>query len=134
MVMFSIFNGPRRYPRVYEQYYEQFDFYHGRARWEESIKDIPIAAVHLFSAHWLHLEVYYGGFWQYFFNSTSTAHPEAVKGFSVMGMPDVAQIVIQAARKVGEPFPFDKPSREAIVGPPENRMDFEKWDDEFYEL
>ena len=130
----SIFNKPRNYPRVYEPYYDVFNFYEGRERWEESIKDIPLKAIHLFSIHWLHLEVYNGGFWQYFYNSTSTSYPEAVEGFKAIGMPEVATIVEAAAERLGSPFPFDKKTREEIVGPPDNRMNFNELDDRFYEL
>lgn len=132
--MLSIFHHPRRYPRVYEPYYDSFDFYHGRAQWEDSIKNIPNKAVHLFAIHWLHLEVYNGGFWQYFYNSTSVSFPEAIDGFKVIGMPNVASIIQEAAAKIGNPFPFDKEARELIVGPPENKMDFGTFDEKFYEL
>lgn len=132
--MFSIFHHPRRYPRIYEPYYDSLDFYQGRQQWEDSIKDIPVKAVHLFAIHWLHLEVYNGGFWQYFYNSTATSFPEAVEGFTAIGMPDVAGIVKEAAGKLGDPFPFDKDAREHIVGPPDQRMDFAHQDDEFYRL
>lgn len=132
--MFWIFNKPRTYPRVYEPYYEQFDFYNGREKWIESIQGIPVRAVHLFSLHWLHLEVYNGGFWQYFYNSTSTSYPEAVEGFQVIGMPDVAMVIEKAAKKLGNPFPFDKEEREKIVGPPGEEIGFEGFDEKFYEL
>lgn len=132
--MFSIFSKPRNYPTVYEPYYKKFDFYNGRERWLQSIEEIPSKAVHLFSLHWLHLEVYNGGFWQYFHNSTSISYPEAVDGFRAIGMPEVATIIENAASKLGDPFPFDKTEREEIVGPPDNRMDFTSYDEEFYEL
>jgi len=132
--MISIFNKPRDYPRLYAPYYEQFNFYEGRKMWENSIKDIPLKAIHLFSIHWLHLEVYNGGFWQYFYNSTSTSYPEALEGFRAIGMPKVATIVETAAEKLGSPFPFEKEIRENIVGPPNQRMDFDNLDNRFYEI
>lgn len=74
-MLHQIFNGPRAYPSVYLPYCGQFNFYDGRAVWEKSIAPIPQAAVDLFCVHWLHLEVYNGRFWQYFFNSTGTTAP-----------------------------------------------------------
>ena len=132
--MISIFNKSRNYPQVYAPYYEQFNFHEGRKMWENSIKDIPLKAIHLFSIHWLHLEVYNGGFWQYFYNSTSTSYPEAKQGFEAIGMPEVAKIVETAAEKLGNPYPFEKELREEIVGPPTQRMDFGGLDNDFYEL
>ena len=132
--MFSIFHAPRYYPRIYEPYYDDFNFYDGRDNWLKSIEKIPQKAVYLFAVHWLHLEVYNGGFWQYFFNSTSTSMPEAVAGFSAIGMPKVAEVIQEAALKVGDPFPFDRDERISIVGDPKNRMDFDLLEDKFYEL
>ena len=132
--MFGIINKPRKYPRIYEPYYEKFDFYNGRVAWLESIREIPIKAVHLFSIHWLHTEVYNGGFWQYFYNSTSTSYSEAIQGYKAIGMPEVALVINSAASKLGSPFPFDKENREKIVGSPDNQMNFADLDEKFYEL
>ena len=132
--MFSFFNAPRDYPKAFAPYYEQFNFYEGRDVWLESIKDIPQKAVYLYSLHWLHLEVYNGGFWQYFYNSTSNSYPEALEGFSAIGMPEVARTIKDAAEKLGEEFPFEKELRISIVGEPDERMDFIENDDAFYEL
>lgn len=132
--MFGIINKPRKYPGIYTPYYETFDFYNGRDVWLKSIREIPIKAVHLFSLHFLHLEVYNGGFWQYFYNSTSTSYPEAVQGYEAIGMPEVAVVINSAANQLGNPFPFEKENREKIVGPPDKRMDFSEFDSRFYEL
>ena len=132
--MFSLFDGPREYPAYYQEYYDRFDFYNGRTAWLHSIRDIPEKAVHLFALHWLHLEVYNGGFWQYFFNSTGTSMPEAVAGFQAIGMPSVAEVIERAAARLGNPFPFDIEERRRIVGMPDNRMDFESFDSRFYDL
>lgn len=132
--MFSIFNAPRRYPRVYAPYYEQFNFYDGREQWLASIADAPREAALLFSLHWLHLEVYNGGFWQYFFNSTGNSCPEAIEGFAAIGMPEVATVIESAAAKLGEPFPLDVEKRRELVGDPQDRMDFEEQEEMFYDL
>lgn len=132
--MFGIINKPRKYPGTYAPYYETFDFYNGRDVWLESIREIPIKAVHLYALHFLHLEVYNGGFWQYFYNSTATSYPEAVEGYEAIGMSEVASLINSAAGILGSPFPFEKEIRETIVGPPDKRMDFSEFDDRFYEL
>ena len=132
--MFSIFNAPRRYPRIYTPYYDTFSFYDGREKWIESSANAPREAVILYCLHWLHLEVYNGGFWQYFFNSTGITHPEAIEGFRAIGMPEVATVVENAAAKLGEPYPFEERPRRTIVGDPQNRMDFTESDSEFYAL
>ncbi|MEM9017765.1 MAG: DUF4375 domain-containing protein [Verrucomicrobiota bacterium] len=133
-MLHALFNAPRRYPRIYMPYYDQFNFYEGRDAWLRSTESVPKEAVLLFSLHWLHLEVYNGGFWQYFFNSTATTYPEASEGFSAIGMKDVARVVDEAAGRLGDPFPFGTEERREIVGDPGNRMDFDNLETEFYSL
>jgi hypothetical protein len=130
----GLFNAPRAYPRFYEPFYEQFNFYDGREEWLRSIEKIPEKAVNLFSIHWLHLEVYNGGFWQYFFNSTGTSAPEACRGFAAIGMPEVAAVVSEAMRKLGSVYPTTVDARREIVGGPEKRMDFSDFNSTFYDL
>lgn len=131
--MVSIFNAPRQYPSIYAPFSKELNFYEGREYWLASIKSIPIKAVHLFSIHWLHLEVYNGGFWQYFYNSTSNSYPEALEGFVEIGMPNVAEVLSSASNKLGPKFPFEREIRRSIVGEPSKRMDFEEEDNKFYE-
>lgn len=130
----GLFNAPRSYPRLYEPFYDQFNFYEGREEWLRSIATIPEKAVDLFAVHWLHLEVCNGGFWQYFFNSTGACAPEARRGFSAIGMPDVAKVVSEAMAKLGSEYPGSREVRQEIVGAPENPMDFSDLDQSFYDL
>lgn len=130
----GLFHAPRAYPRFYEPYYDQFNFYEGRENWLRSIQGIPEKAVHLFSIHWQHLEIYNGGFWQYFFNSTSESAPEAIAGWRAIGLPEVAEVTVAACSRVGNPLPGTNEGRRRIVGDPDNRMDFSDLDALFYEL
>jgi Domain of unknown function (DUF4375) len=130
----GLFHAPRDYPRFYEPYYDQFNFYEGRENWLRSIRGIPEKAIHLFSIHWQHLEIYNGGFWQYFFNSTSESAPEAIAGWRAIGLPEVAEVTVAACARVGSPLPGSKDERRRIVGEPDSRMDFSDLDALFYEL
>jgi hypothetical protein len=132
--MFSLFHAPRHYPKYYEEYYDIFNFYHGRDAWLISLEGIPREAVMLFCLHWCELEVQNGGLSQYFYNSTGVTYPEAAEGFRKIGMLRVADILHQAAAKLGQPFPFDIERRRDIVGDPPNGMDFGSLDAEFWDL
>ena len=132
--MLNLFNASRYYPSIYEGYYDDFNFYEGREEWLKSIEHIPEKAVNLFCIHWLHLEIYNGGFWQYFHNSTSVTLPEAIRGFQAIGMSEVSSLIKEASLKLGDPFPFDTEERRQIVGTPEERMDFDSLEESFYEL
>jgi len=131
----GLFHGPRAYPEYYERFYDRFDIYHGRAKWEKSIDGIPQAALDLWALHWLHLEVYNGGFLQFFENSTGVLAPEARDGFAAIGMKDVADIVQRAMDKLGNPYPFDREERNTVLMKmDERKMDFDQEDKEFYDL
>jgi hypothetical protein len=130
----GLFNAPRTYPKFYAPYYDMFNFYDGREEWLNSISQIPEKAVNLFTIHWLHLEVYNGGFWQYFFNSTGTSAPEAIRGFEAIGMTEVSSLVAAAVDELGCPFPGTVEARRAIVGQPDQRMDFCHFDRTFDDL
>ena len=129
----GLFQAPRAYPKFYAPYYHQFNFYDGRESWLRSVRGIPEKDVHLFAIHWQHLEVYNGGFWQYFFNSTSESAPEAIAGWRAIGMPEVAKLTEAACERLGAPLPV-KEQRRTIVAAPVDRVDFSDLDALFYEL
>lgn len=131
--MLWIFNKPRAYPAVYAPYEDRLDFYNGRAAWLASCEGVPVKAVHLYCVHWAHIEIFNGGFWQYFFNSTGVTAPEARDGFKAIGMPAVATLLQNAMDRVGTPYPFDRETRQKFVGDPDDRMDFSTEDELFYE-
>jgi hypothetical protein len=62
--------------------------------------------------------------------------PEAIDGFTAIGMPEVSTVVIAASKQLGEPFPFDIETRRLIVGEPfeGKRMKFGDLENQFYEL
>jgi hypothetical protein len=130
-----LFNAPRHYPKAFAKHYDQLaQFYDGRENWLKSIAGVPRSSVRLFSLHWLHLEVYNGGFWQFFFNSAGVMAPEAREGFSAIGMPDVAEIISKAMDRVASPYPFERSERQLVVGFPEERKDFRDLDKAFWDL
>jgi len=132
--MISILNARRRYPRFLDPWYDRLDFYRGRDAWCAATDGVPVEVVQLFSLHWLHLEVFNGGFWQFFFNSTGVIAPEARDGFAAIGMPDVADTIGRAMARLGDPYPFDRAARMAVVGSPRDRMTFEPEETQFIDL
>jgi hypothetical protein len=130
-----LFNAPRQYPKIYANHYDRLgQFYNGRENWLRSIDGVPRPSVYLFSVHWLHLEVYNGGFWQFFFNSTGVMAPEAKQGFAAIGMKAVAEVVSQAMERVANPYPFDRSERQQRVGNPDERLDFDDLNKVFWDL
>jgi len=131
----GLFHGPRAYPEYYERFYDRFDIYNGRKKWDVSIEGIPQAAVDLWSLHWLHLEVFNGGFRQFFANSTGVLAFEARDGFSAIGMEKVADVVQCAMDKLGQHYPVERDNRlRALEGLEKQKVDWDQEDMAFYEL
>ncbi|MGD0941366.1 MAG: DUF4375 domain-containing protein [Terracidiphilus sp.] len=76
-----------------------------------AITSIPRSSVLLFSAHTALAEVHNGGFLQLFWNSAGVLVPEAIEGFTTIGMPTMAAILQEAAQPLGKPYPRDRDER-----------------------
>jgi len=70
----------------------------------------------LLAVHWILSEVSNGGLKQFFWNSTGILAPEAVEGFSQMGLPEVAKVVKEAMAFFGAEYPRDKNRRRELLG------------------
>lgn len=70
-----------------------------------SIAPLPRSSVLLFAAHMCLAEVYNGGFLQLFWNNTGLMVPEGIEGFLNIGMPEMARLLCETARRLGEPYP-----------------------------
>jgi hypothetical protein len=66
---------------------------------------------HLFAAHWCQSEVRYDGFYQFFWISTGVLAPEAVEGFRAIGLPGCAELLAEAMRYFGVPYPRERVER-----------------------
>jgi hypothetical protein len=88
-----------------EPYWDVFDIYNGPQGFESSIHNAPRPAVLLYAAHFCQSEVHNGGFLQFFWNDTGVLAPEAVEGYSVIGMPTLASLLREAASVLGTQYP-----------------------------
>lgn len=85
---------------------------------------------HLFASHWCQSEVRNGGFHQFFSNATGILAPEAVVGFRAIGLTECADLLQQAMKHFGRPYPRDREDRLAKLD--DVRDPFEALDDRFY--
>src|SRR5215471_12027473 len=88
-------------------------------------------AGHLYAAHWCQSEVRNGGFHQFFSNTTGLLAPEALEGFRAIGVVVLAEILAEALRHFGSPYPRDRDNRDGFLPIPQRRPR-EEWDP-FYE-
>jgi len=94
-----------------EPYWDVFDIYNGPEGFESSISGAPRPVVLLYAAHFCQSEVHNGGFLQFFWNSTGVLAPEAIEGYSVIGMPTLAALLKEAAAALGSPYPREREDR-----------------------
>jgi hypothetical protein len=89
-------------------------------------------AGHLYAAHWCQSEVRNGGFHQFFSDTTGLLAPEALEGFRAIGVAEWAEILREAMKHFGTPYPGDRDDREEFL-PMRQRRPREEWDP-FYKL
>lgn len=89
-------------------------------------------AGHLYAGHWCQSEVRNGGFHQFFSNTTGLIAPEALEGFRAIGVVEWAEILAEAMKHFGTPYPRDRDKREEFL-PMRQRAPREEWDP-FYVL
>jgi Domain of unknown function (DUF4375) len=94
-----------------EPYWDVFDIYNGHHGFESSIHNAPRPIVLLYAAHFCQSEVHNGGFLQFFWNNTGVLAPEAIEGYSVIGMPTLASLLQEAASTLGTPYPRERNDR-----------------------
>ena len=92
---------------------------------------------HLYAAHWCQSEVCNGGLQQFFSNSTGVLAPEALEGFRVIGLAEWADILAEAMRFFGSPYPRERVHRQELLASRrarkrEERDPFFALDERFY--
>jgi hypothetical protein len=93
---------------------------------------------HLYAGHWCHCEVCNGGFFQFFWNTTGLLAPEAAAGFRAVGLPELAEILAEAMKFFGSPYPRDRGDRQDALPARQPRRlgegdPFRPLDERFYE-
>ncbi len=87
---------------------------------------------HLYAAHWCQSEVCNGGFHQFFFNTTGLLAPEAFEAFRAIGAVEWAEVLAEAMKHFGVPYPRKRDDRHGFL-PIRQRRPRKEWDP-FYEL
>jgi hypothetical protein len=101
----------KSYWEVIEPLFNLIETGNDSAAFAASIASLPRSSVLLFSAHMALAEVHNGGLLQLFWNETGVLVPEAIEGFTTIGMPTMARILSEAALPLGTPYPRDRDPR-----------------------
>jgi hypothetical protein len=99
------------YSSKIQHLFGKVNIYDGVSSFFESVEDVPHPLLLLYAAHFCLSELHNGGFLQLFWNSTGVLVPEAVDGYTAIGMPKLAAIFASAAAHLGSPFPRGRQQR-----------------------
>ena len=98
------------------------------------LAEIPVAVRHLYAGHWCQSEVRNGGLWQFFSNTTGILSPEAATGFRAIGALEWADVIDEAMRHLGSPYPRNRSERLRVLSKGEQSIQrlFGGLNDRFY--
>jgi hypothetical protein len=127
-----------RYGSLVKPVWGSISIYDGPETFLRQFRAVRPEVGHLFAAHWCQSEVRNGGLHQFFSNSTGVLAPEALEGFRAMGLSEWADILAEAMRFFGSPYPRQQSDRlERLAGQRGRRREewdpFDRLDDRFFE-
>jgi hypothetical protein len=90
---------------------QRVDLYGEASEALEQIESLERPQIGLMAADRAHSEICNGGFYQLFYNSSGLLVPEAMEGFEMLDVPELAEIVRSAVETFEAPYPRDRESR-----------------------
>jgi hypothetical protein len=103
------------YWSLVEPVWRSISIYDGPATFLRQFRTVRPEVGHLFAAHWCQSEVCNGGLHQFFSNSTGVLAPEALEAFRAMGLAEWADILAEAMRFFGSPYPRERADRQDLL-------------------
>jgi hypothetical protein len=117
---------------VIEAVWDDVSIYDGHAKYKEDLSRYSEPQRLLHACHWYISEVNNGGHHQFYSNSTGIVWAEALHGFRVAGLQEVAEILEESVTRMGGAPSFDREERQRTLE--ELDPDFEDLDDRFYKV
>jgi hypothetical protein len=97
---------------VIEPLWLSVNIYGSKQEYEKGLIPFSEQQRSVFAIMWLISEVFNGGFYQFYTNSTGIVWEDALNGFKIVGIPEAHEIVLQSV-KLFEPTPsFNREERE----------------------
>jgi hypothetical protein len=121
-----------RYWSLVEPVWRSISIYDGPETFLQQFCAVRSEVGHLFAAHWCQSEVRNGGLHQFFSNATGVLAPEALEGFRAIGLVEWSDILAEAMRFFGIPYPREQLGRRNQLAERRGRRR-EEWDP-FYHL
>src|SRR5262249_16681480 len=116
------------YWRLVEPIWRSVSIYDGPETFLRQFGQLRPEGGHLFASHWCVSEVCNGGLHQFFGNSTGVLAPEALEAFRALGLTEIANILAEAMRFFGTPYPRERDKRWEMLRPKDRGKDSREWD------
>lgn len=107
-------------------------FYDGPSAYEESLRRFSKPQRLIWAMIWYKIEVDNGGHHQFYFNSTGMVWRDALEGFEVLGLSEIAALLSQSALRMGGSPSLDRAVRQDQLE--ETNAVFDDLNDQFYTL
>jgi hypothetical protein len=108
------------------------NFYDDPDAYEESLKRFSKSQRLIWAMLWYISEVNNGGHGQFYSNSTGMVWRDALEGFEVLGVSEIAALLLESALRMGGSPSLDRAVREQQLE--EINPSFDDLDDQFYKL
>jgi hypothetical protein len=108
------------------------NIYESYSDYEASLAQFSRAQRLVFAMVWYETEVNNGGHDQFYRNSTGIVWEDAIAGFTEAGLPEVAEIVAESAKRMGGRPSSDQDERTRILD--QSRLEFDDLDQRLFKL
>ena len=117
---------------VIEPLWFTVSIYDDEQKYNSDLSKYSLPQRYIFAIQWYFAEVYNGGHDQFFFNSTGIVWKDALEGFRAIGMNECADILAEAARRMGGSPSMDREER--WEQQEKHGAEFDDLDSQFYNM
>ena len=117
------------YFQVIEPVFLAVSIYDGPEKYEKDLACFSKQQRYVLACHWYLSEVNNGGHDQFYDNSTGIVWIDAKEGFAEIGAVDIAQIIVESARRLGGQPSLDREVRQQQL---ENSLALDDLDDKLF--
>lgn len=108
------------------------DIYSSKEEYERGLESFSFHQRSIFAIMWFISEVFNGGFYQFYTNSTGIVWEDAMDGFELIGIPEAQKIIKESSERFNPQPSFDRIKREDYLVATD--IEFEDLDNRIYSL
>jgi hypothetical protein len=118
--------------KVIEPLWWTVSIYESKEKYEKDLEPFSRQQRAVFAMMWYMAEVFNGGHYQFYSNSTGIVWEDAMEGFELIGLMEGKEIIEESVNRFGNKPSFDREEREKALD--QLNDDFDDLDSRFYRL